>query len=71
MGMHNLSTRISCSRISVLLPLLLVITMGLPTGSAIPTWYNVGNYVIYDCEVEWMRTSTVGDANTRWKLNMT
>jgi len=55
---------------SALLPLLLVIAMWLPMGHAIPTWYNVGNYVIYDSEVEWMRTSTVSDANTRWQLNM-
>jgi hypothetical protein len=44
--------------------------MGLPISYAIPTWYNVGNYVIYDSDVEWMRASSVSDANTRWQINM-
>jgi len=55
---------------SVLLPFLLFLAMGPPMSSAIPTWYNVGNYIVYDSDVEWMRTSTVSDANTRWQLNM-
>lgn len=44
--------------------------MGLPISYAIPTWYNVGSYVVYDSDVEWVRTTTVSDANTRWQINM-
>jgi hypothetical protein len=39
-------------------------------GYAIPTWYNTGNYVVYDSQVSWFMTTTVSDANTRWQINM-
>jgi hypothetical protein len=39
-------------------------------ASALPTWYDVGTYVVYDSQVDWVTTSTVSEANQRWFINI-
>ncbi|MGQ9515307.1 MAG: hypothetical protein ACUVTL_09740 [Thermoproteota archaeon] len=42
----------------------------LTTALALPTWYDVGTYVVYDSQVDWVVTSTVSKANQRWYINI-
>ncbi|MBO3802868.1 MAG: hypothetical protein JTT11_03180 [Candidatus Brockarchaeota archaeon] len=53
-----------------LLIALLFASLCIPAALALPTWYDVGAYVVYDSQVDWIITSTTSEANTRWHVNI-